>query len=112
MSISSKGLSSTYVRRVFRAAGFPLTNGGYGNRYWSYRSSVVNVRYTAPIKEWSGSISELTVWDRYSDTEFTSATRAVAYIQAKLSMRVVAGNDWALNTGPRGQLEAIVGGAA
>lgn len=99
-------MSPKYVRAAFKRAGFKLTNGGHGNRCWQYRSSVVNVRW---VDGWRSGVDlpTLTVWDKYTHTDFDSPAKAIRFIQARMSMAVVAGNDFALNTGPRGQLRLV-----
>lgn len=103
-------MTPQYVRSAFRRAGFPLTNGGYGNRCWQYVSSPLRIIYNPghtsmdlPIIRvyWNGNLSE-----------FDSVAKTLRLIRGRMAMAYVPGNDFALNTGPRGQLRLVESEAA
>lgn len=94
-----------YVKQAFKSAGFKLTNGGHGNRCWQYRSSFISVRFITPRHECDK--PSLTVYVRYTSTDFESVADALRFINAKMTMQVIAGNDFALNTGPMGKLRLV-----
>ncbi len=94
-----------YVRRAFKRAGFPLTATVRRRaRTWSYRSSVVNVMLTA---NWGDNGYTLRVAMRRSVTYFESCSKALEFIRRRLSIEVVAGNPWALNSPRRADLRLV-----
>lgn len=98
-------MTRAHALRTFRKAGMPLTSPNRDNRRLSYNERLFYVRYIFD----SG---EIIVWIRNrSGMTFQSPTDAIAYIRRILAVQVVGGNDWALRTGPRGELR-LVGGAA
>lgn len=102
-------MTRAHVLRTFRKAGFPLRKTMRGR--YCYDSSVIRVRYVEDA--YQNGDGNIMVWTHSRDrgSDFDSPASALRCIQGRLSIEVVGGNDWALNTGPRGELR-LVGGAA
>jgi hypothetical protein len=99
-------MTRKHVLSAFRKAGFPLRKDS--EDLYAYRSSCVIVRY----RHQSDDTWALTVFAfRGETTEFQTVREALRCVNSRMAMRYVPGNDFALNTGPRGSLR-LVGEAA
>lgn len=98
-------MTRQHVLRAFKQAGFPLRKSMRGR--YCYESSVVRVRYVEDT--YQNGDGNIMVWfgsrDRGSD--FDSPAKALRLIRGRLAMTYVSGNDFALNTGPKGQLRLV-----
>ena len=99
-------MTKAHVLRTFRLAGFPLVKLDGDVYQYVYSSSCVRVRYNP--EHHAMALPGIRVYALKGNfSEFDSPTKALQCIRGRLGMAVVAGNDFALNTGPRGCLRLV-----
>jgi hypothetical protein len=90
-----------YALKLFERAGFKLLAARVDD--FRYESSPIDIHY---LPNWDEPIRIFMKGSR-GRQDFTSPARALRFIRGRLSMQVVGGNEWALNTGRRGQLRLV-----
>ena len=99
-------MTKEYVLRAFQQAGYPMKPQNYSwteYRYDSVQTTPVWIKYNPGHAD----LPAIRVRARGLLGEFDSPTKALRFIRGRLAMTYVPGNDFALNSGRKGQLRLV-----